>query len=436
MLEAAIVSPVLSLLPLSFLGFEALGGTLAIVLGLGVLIFVHELGHFLAAKWAGVKVEVFSLGMGPRLFGVVRGDTDYRISALPLGGYVKMLGQDDSDPTQERTSAPEDFRNKPPYKRFIILVAGVAMNTVFAMVAFIIAFAVGVEFVAPEVGAVVPGSAASQARVVSSPSKPAAQGLQESDQIVSINDTEILAWEDIQTAVALAGEKIRVEVDRPTPSGATERVVLEASPQRHEDEAYPQLGIQPVLMIAELDEGSPLKGKIEKGDQLIDIAPVGSAGAEPHKGPNLTLRAVQESAGKPVRLHLQRRRYDEDGRPLPESPRTFDVEVVPEARPVYEIGVDLELGERPRVSGVVPGAPAKGVIETNDSIVSLDGRPALASTLPEIVRAAGDSHAKAGEELSSPVPIVVERRKGNRLEQLETQVRLKRKQTGDGWQLG
>src|SRR5579859_2297542 len=97
---------------------------------LGVMILIHELGHFIAAKYFGVRVLTFSLGFGPRLFGVKRGDTDYRVSALPLGGYVKMAGD---DPSQERKGDPGEFLSKPRWQRFVIVVMGPFMNAVLAI---------------------------------------------------------------------------------------------------------------------------------------------------------------------------------------------------------------------------------------------------------------------------------------------------------------
>src|SRR5512136_1925440 len=92
---------------------------------IGVLVFVHEFGHFIMAKRAGVRVEKFSLGMGPRLFGYKKGDTDYIISALPLGGYVKMAGE---NPDEEPTGAADEFQAKTPSQRAKIAVAGASMN--------------------------------------------------------------------------------------------------------------------------------------------------------------------------------------------------------------------------------------------------------------------------------------------------------------------
>src|SRR5689334_22707903 len=119
-----------------------------VVVVLGVMIFVHELGHFVAAKWFGVRVLTFSLGFGKRLFGFKRGDTDYRLSLLPFGGYVKMAGEERSqgaagaDSSSERQNGeelqrsgdPAEFLSKPRWQRFIVMVMGPAMNVVLAMV--------------------------------------------------------------------------------------------------------------------------------------------------------------------------------------------------------------------------------------------------------------------------------------------------------------
>src|ERR1700735_917222 len=106
---------------------------LSVSVVLGIMIFVHEWGHFMAAKLAGVRVEVFSFGFGARLFGVKRGDTDYRLSALPFGGYVRMAGD---DPVGGRTGAPHEVLSKPRWVRVLIAVAGPAMNILLAFVIF------------------------------------------------------------------------------------------------------------------------------------------------------------------------------------------------------------------------------------------------------------------------------------------------------------
>src|SRR5215472_51436 len=103
----------------------------AVGLVLGVLVFVHEFGHYAVAKLCGVRVEVFSLGFGKRLVGFRRGDTDYRISLLPLGGYVKMAGE---NPMGSRTGDPGEFMSHPRWQRFLIAIAGPAMNIILAVV--------------------------------------------------------------------------------------------------------------------------------------------------------------------------------------------------------------------------------------------------------------------------------------------------------------
>jgi len=108
---------------------------------ISVLVVVHELGHHLMAKWFGVPVEVFSVGFGPRLLAIRRGDTEYRLSAIPFGGYVKMAG---SSPTRGEVT-PNGFDSKAPWQRFVILLAGPAMNVLFALLLAIVGLWVGIE---------------------------------------------------------------------------------------------------------------------------------------------------------------------------------------------------------------------------------------------------------------------------------------------------
>ena len=115
---------------------------LAFLFVLGVLIFVHELGHFMAARRVGVKVLTFSLGFGPKLVKVKRGDTEYCISAIPLGGYVKMAGESPEDP---RSGAPDEFMSKSKWERFQILIMGPVMNIALAVVVLAIVLSQGAE---------------------------------------------------------------------------------------------------------------------------------------------------------------------------------------------------------------------------------------------------------------------------------------------------
>src|ERR1700756_4127850 len=110
---------------------------------LGVIIVIHEFGHFAVAKLFKIKVETFSVGFGKRLWGFRRGDTDYRISALPLGGYVKMAGE---NPMEERTGDPGEFTSHPRWQRFLIAIAGPAMNILLASVVLTVVYMYHHEF--------------------------------------------------------------------------------------------------------------------------------------------------------------------------------------------------------------------------------------------------------------------------------------------------
>src|SRR3990167_8833831 len=125
-----------------------------VILGIGLLIFIHELGHFLMAKKIGVRVLAFSLGFGPAIFKKKWGETEYRLSIFPLGGYVKLAGE---SPDEEKTGASWEFSAKSAGQRASVLVAGVALNAILAFVAFIVAFQIGVPFITSEVGQVMPG---------------------------------------------------------------------------------------------------------------------------------------------------------------------------------------------------------------------------------------------------------------------------------------
>src|SRR6202451_3622219 len=143
---------------------------------LGIMIFVHEWGHFVAAKLAGVRVEVFSFGFGTRLFGVKRGDTDYRLSALPFGGYVRMAGD---NPLEERTGAGYEFLSRPRWQRVIIAIAGPAMNFVLALVILWVIFW--------RLGIPSPVFEHQAADIVAVPLTMPATGTQAGDRILAVN---------------------------------------------------------------------------------------------------------------------------------------------------------------------------------------------------------------------------------------------------------
>lgn len=157
------------------------------VAAISLLIFVHELGHFIMAKAVGMRVETFSLGFGPKLFGFRRGDTLYQLAVIPLGGYVKVTGES----PDEGGGEPHEFWSKTPGQRSLFVVGGVVMNFVLALILFVAAFAIGVPFTAGRAGAIEPGSPAWEA------------GIQSGDRIVQINNVENPTFEEISREIIL-----------------------------------------------------------------------------------------------------------------------------------------------------------------------------------------------------------------------------------------
>src|SRR5712664_702917 len=185
---------------------------IGIGLVLGLMIMIHEWGHFIVARFFKVRVDVFSIGFGPRLFGWKRGATDYRISALPFGGYVRMAGQDLSEVDSNDvapTGAPDELMSKPRWQRALISFAGPAVNLIFPILLLTGLFvAVGLPY----------SSFLDQpVQVVALPADAAgtANSLQTGDQILSINGFQNPTWELAQKAIKQtpAGGKLNVEVE-------------------------------------------------------------------------------------------------------------------------------------------------------------------------------------------------------------------------------
>ncbi len=173
------------------------------VIVLGVLIFFHELGHFLVARFFGVGVEKFSLGFGPRLFGKKVGLTDYRISAIPLGGYVKMVGEEpDADIAPE--DIPLSFTHKNVFKRILIVAAGPLFNLLLSVIIFYVIFQIsGLYILKPSVGQVQTESPAFKG------------GLEKGDMIVAIDNRPVQSWDEMSTIIKESGGKtISLTVER------------------------------------------------------------------------------------------------------------------------------------------------------------------------------------------------------------------------------
>lgn len=173
---------------------------IAAVVGLGLLIFVHELGHFLVAKYYGVGVERFSIGFGPRVLGRTYGETEYRLSAIPLGGYVKLVGE---TPEDTETAAPNSFTAQSVWVRLAIVVAGPGFNVLMAILIYSTIYMIGVPRIPAIVGEVLPDTPAMRA------------GFAAGDTIISINGQPIELWHELKRVVAKsAGKELKAVVVR------------------------------------------------------------------------------------------------------------------------------------------------------------------------------------------------------------------------------
>jgi len=266
---------------------------IGIVLVLGVIILVHEWGHFIVARRFGVRVDVFSIGFGPRLFGVKVGDTDWRLSAVPLGGYVRMAGQDIAEvdsSDQAPTGAPDELMSKKRWQRALISVAGPTVNLIFPILLLSAYYLIaGVPYAAflnkPIVVAAPPAQLSTS------------NSLQSGDHVLSVNSLKNPTWEQAQVFLSRVapGTSLSVEVEN---NGVTRTVSL---PWKNDPGSRP-FGYYPIpARISEVASGTPashagLRGgdvvrsidgqKIEYWDQFVDL--------------------VRGSGGKTLQLEVER----------------------------------------------------------------------------------------------------------------------------------
>src|SRR5664280_1585618 len=227
---------------------------------LGIMILVHEFGHYAAAKWFGVRVDVFSIGFGKRLTGFRRGGTDYRISALPLGGYVKMAGE---SPLESRTGAPDEFMSHPRWQRFVIAVAGPAMNIILAV--FLLTGVFMVHYEHPVyldqpavVGWVMENSPAAKA------------GVEPGDRIVRIDGQQNPTWEDALLKVAVTSKgPVDVAIQR-----GNEVLEKQIQPERDGSDQYDTMGWLPEepITVTSLEPNMPAaKAGLKVGDEVVAV---------------------------------------------------------------------------------------------------------------------------------------------------------------------
>lgn len=269
--------------------FDIATNTLALIFVLGVLVFVHELGHFMFAKAFGVGVEVFSLGFGKRLFGFRRGDTDYIVSVLPLGGYVKMVGE---NPDEELHGSDLEYLGKPKWQRLIILLAGPAMNVILAFVLTVGVYQLGIRVQADaddpvQIGIVEPDSAAERA------------GLQRGDRVVTVDGKPLEDWEEFRISILIsANEPLQLGIVRDG-----RELNIEVTPDVAEGQGSGILGVySPVPpQIGPVEEGGLAEAAgLREGDVVTAI----NGEAVYHW--NHLASALTDTPGAPLALTLSR----------------------------------------------------------------------------------------------------------------------------------
>ena len=261
----------------------------AFIFVIGVLVFVHELGHFLAARRIGVRVLTFSLGFGPKIAKFRRGDTEYCISVIPLGGYVKMAGE---NPDDKRTGADDEFMSKSKWERFQVLIMGPVMNVLLAIVVMTFVLFPGAETPAyedepPVVGSVVEGSAAEGV------------GIQVGERIVSVEDQPTSTWSDLFEAVwPRADRALSVVVS----DAAGTRRTLSVTPDSQTEFEMGDLGVGPIMrpQIRSVADGEPADIAGLKEDDVIE-----SVGGEQLDSTQL-IELINQSADQSLLLTIRR----------------------------------------------------------------------------------------------------------------------------------
>ena len=396
---ADLFSPLAPHAPLLALSVGALAAKalnlLWVALGLGLVIFFHELGHFAVAKWCGVKVERFSIGFGPVLLSKTRGETEYALSAFPLGGYVKMLGQDDIDPSQltseEIAEDPRSYSAKPVWQRMAIISAGVVMNLLTAVAFYAVAMFLGLWAGSPRVGQPIAGGPAWTA------------GVAPGDTLTAINGRPVREFTDVMRGVALSwGEDIRLRGDKRgggtfdvtvTPDDGTRRTVgvtpargltlgepfVAAGTPAADIEALKRGGkivAARALPPAGGDAGDTRESDGEAGESAGDIA------VEPTPLDSFADLAdfVAAHAGVPIEFTLEvSADPDAAGDDADGGPRETYAAVVPPT-PVRDFGFTVPVGEVAAVAGDSPAARAG--IRREDRLVRVAGREVGADVDP------------------------------------------------------
>ncbi len=350
---------------------DTTGNVLLMLLGFGLIIVVHELGHFLAARWAGIRVHAFAVGFGKAIFSWRKGlgfrvgssdleyqrleraaqlppadddgvpsevarrareklaalsPTEYRLNWFPFGGYVRMLGQEDLNPSAA-SKADDSYTSKPVWKRMIVISGGVFMNVILAGLLFMGAYLFGLREMAPVIGSVAPGSAAAEA------------GIEPGDVVLEIDGKPAETFNDLFIASAMGepGDPIELRVAR---IGATDPVTVEATATKGGDLGLLQLGVGPGVgagLVEEFEspsdrerfdrrmasvgfEGALPGMEVERFARVSGSGEVSGAGdVEFRNVASLLFHEVRESGGAPIRVTLRDDERSVEGELFPQT---------------------------------------------------------------------------------------------------------------------
>lgn len=269
--------------------------TLSFLFVLGVLVFVHELGHFLVARWYGVRVITFSLGFGPKILKSTYGGTEYCISLIPLGGYVKLAGETVEDTP---SGASDEFLSKSKWVRFQVYIAGPVMNLLLAWVVLAVVLSQGADVPAYESAAPVLGR-------IEANSPAAAAGLRVGDRVIAVNGRAVPTWEAFAIEfLPRAGRELDVEVER-----AGQRVTVPVTPTAVGRYEMGDLGVGPVTrpQIVQVNPGTPAeRAGLARGDVLLSV------GGERSLPQDEVIKRIRAAGGGALLMLVER-----DGREVP-----------------------------------------------------------------------------------------------------------------------
>jgi regulator of sigma E protease len=263
---------------------------LAVAVILGFMILIHEFGHYAVAKLLGVRVEQFAIGFGPRLLGFRRGETDYRINLLPLGGYVKMSGE---NPMDERTGDPREFLSHSRWHRFLIAIAGPSMNILLAIGLLTVVYMVHFEYAAvldepAVVGWVVPDTPAAKA------------GIQAGDRLTSVDGIQNPTWEQVDPREALSpNQPLNVTVERNGQS-INKTIIPEPSGNDQIGSAG-WIAKEPSVTITDIESGLPAnKAGLKIGDQIVALD------GQPVPALQMMIETLKRTKDQPVQITVLR----------------------------------------------------------------------------------------------------------------------------------